>query len=496
MVPKNKFTVGKKIYLFVGLTVFLAVFGAAMISYRINASQIDDYFKNLSLYSARNFSKFIDAEYLFKLKEVVISEEYQALRDQAEKDEDEAVIERYLKQKGLWTDYVKNRNFLIRYLRTMEDIKYLYLIVWGDVNATKDMYLMDDDENPLYVTGRYEDRAESFYGVDASMDVEPTISNSGWGWLCSSYVPVYDKAGNLVCQVGCDVEMDDIIRARRRFLMYVLASAVIFTILVLIGAILLLNRIVIKPMTEITKEMKRFSPSSNKSYEDSGVLNLNIKSNDEIEDIYNGIRSMQIRILDYLKDIVEIRAEKEKVESDIESARKEMGAISREAYRDSLTKVGNKSAYLKKAAELQTKIGDDAFKFGIVMVDVNFLKTINDTYGHSMGDDYLKGCCKIICQIYKHSPVFRIGGDEFVVLLIGEDFENRKEKLSQAENLFERSFNDSKLEPWLRYSAAIGMAESSASDRTVEEVFKRADKAMYDEKMNFKKNHGVDDIRG
>ena len=482
--PKNKFTVGEKIYLFVGFTVFFAVFGAAMISYKINAQQIDDYFKKLSLHSARNFANFVDADYFAKLKEVAVSDEYQAIRNEAEKNEDEAPIEAYLKEKNLWDEYIKNRSLLVRYLRTMEDIKYLYIVVWGGTNDKKDMYLMDDDENPIYMTGYFEDREEALFGIDASKEVEPTISEGEWGWLCSSFVPVYDKGGKLVCQVGCDVDMNDIVKARRVFFMYVLAGAILFTIFVLFCAIQLLNRIIIKPMGTITTEMKRFAPSSSRNYEDSGVLNLNIKSNDEIEDIYNEIRSMQIRILDYLQDIVEIRAEKEKVESDIE-------VISRETYRDSLTSVGNKSAYLKAAAELDSKIGTDGLAFGIAMLDVNFLKSINDTYGHSVGDDYIKGCCKKICGAFKHSPVFRIGGDEFAAILLGEDFEKRNELIAAVREAFEKSYGDSSQKPWLRYSAAVGMAEFSVGDKSVEEVFKRADQAMYAAKVEFKKSHGI-----
>lgn len=482
----KKFTVGEKIYLFVGLTVFFAVFGAAMISYKINARQIDNYFKNLSLHSARNFANFVDVDYFSKLKEVASSAEYQAIRNEAEKNEDEAPIEAYLKEKNLWDGYVKNRKLLVSYLRTMEDIKYLYIVVWGGKDDTQDMYLMDDDENPIYMTGYFEKREEDLLGIDASKEVEPTISEGDWGWLCSSFVPVHDKDGNLVCQVGCDVGMDDIVKARRIFFMYVLAGAILFTLFVLYCAIKLLNRIIIKPMGAITTEMKHFSPSNSKNYEDSGVLNLNIKSNDEIEDIYNEIRSMQIRILDYLQDIVQIRAEKEKVESDI-------GEMSRKAYQDSLTSVGNKSAYLKKAAELDEKIGKDNFEFAIVMVDVNFLKNINDTHGHTFGDDYLKGCCKKVCHIYKHSPVFRIGGDEFVVILTGEDFEKRNELIAAVRDSFEKSYADSNQKPWMRYSAAVGMAEFSAGDKSVEEVFKRADQAMYETKVEFKKAHGLED---
>ena len=47
------------------------------------------------------------------------------------------------------------------------------------------------------------------------------------------------------------------------------------------------------------------------------------------------------------------------------------------------------------------------------------LKLINDTYGHEKGDIYLKTACNAICDVFRHSPVFRMGGDEFAVLLQG-----------------------------------------------------------------------------
>ena len=58
-------------------------------------------------------------------------------------------------------------------------------------------------------------------------------------------------------------------------------------------------------------------------------------------------------------------------------------------------------------------------KFALVECDINGLKGINDTYGHEIGDVYIVNSCRGICSVFKHSPVFRIGGDEFVVILQG-----------------------------------------------------------------------------
>lgn len=55
---------------------------------------------------------------------------------------------------------------------------------------------------------------------------------------------------------------------------------------------------------------------------------------------------------------------------------------------------------------------------------------------------------------------------------------------------YAESFGNDKAEPWERYSAAVGMAENASDDFTFELVFKRADKAMYEDKKQFKKTHG------
>ena len=489
---KTYISVGRKIFLYVVLTVFLVALSVAIVSHFINASRIDNYFKGLSLDTARNFRTFVDADFLQDVKAVVTTDEYQALREKAEEEENEDLIEEYLRDKGLWEDYVKNREVLHEYLENMNDVKYLYIVVWGDQDALYDMYLMDDYDNPLYYScGYYEEREEAFLGMEATEEVAPTISNGDWGWLCSSYVPVHSEAGILVCQVGCDVGMDEIMVERRQNLLYILLVAVAAATVISIGVMLLIRKTISRPLSMITAEMKKFSPSNTRDYEGSGVMNLNIHSHDEMEDIHNEIRSMQIRIMEYLNDITTITKEKEQVENDVHEKEQEIGKISKEAYRDSLTSVGSKVAYAKKVGEINEAILQGEVNFGVVMVDVNRLKYINDKYGHAAGDDYLRGCCRIVCRIYKHSPVFRVGGDEFVVILTGEDYEMRKERMEELREAFETSYNREERDPWHRYSAAFGMAEHAIDDITFDLVFKRADKAMYEEKKHFKEAHGI-----
>lgn len=175
---------------------------------------------------------------------------------------------------------------------------------------------------------------------------------------------------------------------------------------------------------------------------------------------------------------------------DVTAGEQQIGQIRQEAYRDSLTGVGSKAAYTKKVDQLINQIKNGLQDFAVVMVDMNNLKYINDDFGHEAGDLYIKGCCHLICEAYKHSPVFRIGGDEFVVILQGQDFENRAVITEELRAAFEESLENEEKDPWLRYSAAVGLAEYSARENTYDLVFKRADHAMYAEKRTFKQEHG------
>lgn len=168
----------------------------------------------------------------------------------------------------------------------------------------------------------------------------------------------------------------------------------------------------------------------------------------------------------------------------------QIGQISQEAYRDALTGVGNKAAYNKAVAALNEEISRGLCRFAVVMVDMNNLKQINDEHGHRAGDAYIKGCCHLICEMFKHSPVFRIGGDEFAVILTEQDYENRAGLVERLRDAYEQAVADMSVEPWERYSAAVGIAEHASDDNSYELVFKRADAAMYDEKKAFKIKHG------
>ena len=137
--------------------------------------------------------------------------------------------------------------------------------------------------------------------------------------------------------------------------------------------------------------------------------------------------------------------------------------------------------FLKKLEDKETD-GEEPPAYAICFFDCNKLKPINDKYGHDKGDLYLKTACATICQVFAHSPVFRIGGDEFAAILQHREYENREELLT----LFDQRCADLRAfstDPWEKISVARGMAEyDPQQDKTVADVVRRADRLMYEDK--------------
>ena len=152
----------------------------------------------------------------------------------------------------------------------------------------------------------------------------------------------------------------------------------------------------------------------------------------------------------------------------------EIGSEKILARTDSLTGAKNKLAFAEKEKEINQMIAAGVLKeFAVVVCDVNNLKGINDTNGHNAGDKYLKSAYQKIADSFEGLCVYRIGGDEFSVLIDSEKY-NRKnqmiEKLRDEKNMI-----------------AFGVAEYLAGkDIYFTDIFERADQEMYKQKRTVK----------
>ncbi len=170
-----------------------------------------------------------------------------------------------------------------------------------------------------------------------------------------------------------------------------------------------------------------------------------------------------------------IRAKKDAQETHLK-----VDDLNKRVYLDPLTSVKNKRSFDEYVDKLQEEIvKSDECHFAIAMFDCDRLKQMNDLFGHDKGDIYLKVSAQLICKTFAHSPVFRIGGDEFAAVLRDEDYENRDaltEKFKENAEMLRSSAENR----WERVSVSIGIAVYDPEiDRNSESVVLRADQLMY-----------------
>ncbi len=182
----------------------------------------------------------------------------------------------------------------------------------------------------------------------------------------------------------------------------------------------------------------------------------------------------------------------ENIDDEVKKEKQHLKALNTEkelARRDELTGVKNKTAYKELEKSVQSNIdnGMDYLPFAIVICDANNLKKVNDSEGHVAGDEYIKESAMLLCEIFDHSPVFRVGGDEFVVFLRGNDYSNRADLMDKLKNMVRDNLRSGS-GPIL----ASGIAEYiPETDSLVSEIFDRADREMYKDKRALKKEENT-----
>ncbi|MBR1924425.1 MAG: diguanylate cyclase [Ruminobacter sp.] len=147
---------------------------------------------------------------------------------------------------------------------------------------------------------------------------------------------------------------------------------------------------------------------------------------------------------------------------------------------DALTGVQNRHAYMEAEERLNRQITEHRqLSFAIVIFDVNDLKKVNDNVGHQAGDEILRSACKTISGIFGRTSVFRVGGDEFVAIIQGDNFEMLDDMIRKLED------HNTKASITGGVVIAGGMAKFE-NDSCVASIFDRADRNMYLNKVKLK----------
>lgn len=246
---------------------------------------------------------------------------------------------------------------------------------------------------------------------------------------------------------------------RNRLILTVLVSVLLISFIVSLFSVWMSNR--------LTRPLKELSDSASHIIAGDYELEFKHHSNDEIGDLMNTFVFMA------------------------KSLKVQFEYINSLAYLDSMTGAKNKRAFIDERNDLNKKIAaskekGEKLEFGVIVFDVNNLKFLNDNFGHKAGDALIKNACTLITETFAESPVFRIGGDEFVSVLKGKDFENCTELLTKFRSEMDY-LKENKSEPSEQVSIASGVAlYDSEKDEEFQSVFERADEEMYKTKLAMK----------
>ena len=363
------------------------------------------------------------------------------------------------------------------YPRYFDEVYYLYAYHLNDdgVNATYlfDAHVDHDSSNKLGDNYAIEDDILAQikkHGAGEQLDAVTSNTESGYLLTCSK--PLIDSKGNFQGYLLIDFNLTKLRDSNRVYFLKLLAIAFAHMLVVFALGMQAVAVRITSPIEKIYLCLSKFKYATIKDREENlqSLRELNIHTNQEIQSLYEALISNVESNLRYMT---------------------EFRTVSEKAHTDALTGVGNKAAFEDMVMLLLGRIDDEESpEIALIMADVNNLKYINDKFGHKAGDDYIIGCVKVMKDLCNDSRIFRVGGDEFVIVLEGNDYTNRKYLYEMLKSQFIDTFIDDAKDPWQRYSVSLGYAEYTPEDIGVTGILNRADEAMYKEKEAFKQKYG------
>jgi diguanylate cyclase (GGDEF)-like protein len=161
-----------------------------------------------------------------------------------------------------------------------------------------------------------------------------------------------------------------------------------------------------------------------------------------------------------------------------------MSALKDSAFRDGLTGLYNRKFLDEHTKKLIPQIKRKESNIGVLMLDMDHFKAVNDEYGHDIGDKVLKELARILEETVRESDlVIRYGGEEFIVLLV--DVQTEEDALNVAHKIAQR-VRENEISVYagnkLKKTVSIGLSMFPKDSNVLDTVIKNADIALYEAK--------------
>ncbi|MDO5702326.1 MAG: SpoIIE family protein phosphatase [Lachnospiraceae bacterium] len=304
------------------ISVLLVMFSLIVVlllsgSYLVHSREVDNLYKERAEQISVSSSALLSGDFLGRLSSCVGSEEFQKLREQANAEDRPELLEEYLETKGLYSEYVSYTE-LLKTLQESTNVEYLYVQDVGDTDA---MYLLDPSESILSL-GFHEKNADELDDMKSNVRVDATVSKSEYGWLCTCAEPVLASDGSAPAVVCVDLNMNDIMQRRHRFLIsMVLLSIAVLALMAIVGYFYV-RKLVAEPISSLAREASVFGSNGEDDLNalETQVINVPDRRKDEIDDLYKDINKMQRGLIKYMKNLTLITEEKERLGTELNIA--------------------------------------------------------------------------------------------------------------------------------------------------------------------------------
>lgn len=312
----NRFNLKKKMTLAIITIAVLLSASTVFISYETYSNSFDEHYQDLSWNIASTAAQMVNAEAVEEFKNEVFEIYSQEIAPEFEtEDEYYEYLSQY--ESLLDEDYYEIFETLDK-IKNENNVLYMY-ICYLDAESMTAVYLVDADTSEYACpTGTwdiiYPDNYENMENPELGFPSYITTTEE-YGTLSSAAVAIVSDSGEVVGHVFVDVSMDSVVEQRMEFLILLLSIIVAVTILLIVLLNIIVNKILVKPIDIITKETKTFIETDRIS--DSLLF---INTNDEIEVLAKAVNQMEISIVEYVRNITAITAEKERIGAELNVA--------------------------------------------------------------------------------------------------------------------------------------------------------------------------------
>ena len=374
--------------------ILLVAGGLLLISYIVQGRRVTAMYYNRVETAATNAADLVDPELLRSFRDRVLSEEFSTVRDAALSAGNPDIVKNYLeKQPSYYYEELRSEEANSgEGIDHYESLAFDYEVLSYDMQVARsgavvtDVYiqydkdgvtrnLVDPNEDFLYL-GSIEEELPEFAAMEDNGYFPATVHKSRYGWLCSAYVPIKDtETGEAIAVVGADVDMNTIMQARKEFLVNSIIFVLLLTGLCILLNIFLIRRLAVDPLKKLTDAACGFA-AVDREYTKDDIIHVDIKSNDEIGDLYHEIQEMQSRIVDYTGRMTTYAAEQSRIGTELELANRIQMSILPEVGPE----IKDRKEFLLRASMTPAKeVGGDFYNFflidedhlGLVMADVS-----------------------------------------------------------------------------------------------------------------------------